>query len=146
MQRVRDLGTFSPKWMVSIKPLPSEFRQCEKSVRAKGDGGHQETRPSKSTRAKLIWTHSDWGRMHSACTGLDQVLCIYIMEYSLEVVWNTLYVQMSGSLFDSCVSPSAAFLLLVCLIQLQCNSFCYILLYFTLLYFTIITKKPVLLQ
>lgn len=40
----------SPKWDVSIKSLPSGLRELhgrvdKNSVRARGDGGHQETRP-----------------------------------------------------------------------------------------------------
>ena len=51
-ERERDLGTFSPKWDVSIKSLPPEFRESwgrggRKIVRARRDGRHQETRPSK---------------------------------------------------------------------------------------------------
>lgn len=40
-QRVRDLGTFSPKWVVSIKSLPSWLRElC-------GRGGEREEEPEE---------------------------------------------------------------------------------------------------
>jgi hypothetical protein len=49
MQRVRDLKTLYPKWKVSIKFLPLVIkdpleRGVRKSVRARGDGGHQENK------------------------------------------------------------------------------------------------------
>ena len=45
----KDLGTHSSKWDVSIKSLPSEFRESlgrggEGNVRARGDRGHQENK------------------------------------------------------------------------------------------------------
>ena len=48
MQRLRDLGTLWPKWDVSIKSLPSGFRELSekgdrKSVRSGVDEEHQRT-------------------------------------------------------------------------------------------------------
>jgi hypothetical protein len=46
---MREMGTISPKWDVSIKSLPSELRETQrregrKSVRARGDERHQESK------------------------------------------------------------------------------------------------------
>ena len=48
-QTVRDLRILSYKWDVSIKSIPSKLkgigrREGRKSVRARGDGGHQENK------------------------------------------------------------------------------------------------------
>jgi hypothetical protein len=55
MQRLGDLETLSPEWDVPTKSLLSGTRElcrrgCRKSVRARGDGGTKETRPSKHGR------------------------------------------------------------------------------------------------
>ena len=49
IQRVRDLKTLSPKMVVSIKSLPLGLREPfgrgdRKSLRARGDGGHQDNK------------------------------------------------------------------------------------------------------
>ena len=49
VQTVRELGTFSPGWEVSIKSLPSGIRELcgrggRKNVQARGDGGHQRNK------------------------------------------------------------------------------------------------------
>ena len=55
MQRLGDLETLSPEWDVPTKSLLSGTRKlcrrgCRKNVRARGDGGTKETRPSKHGR------------------------------------------------------------------------------------------------
>jgi hypothetical protein len=47
------------KWDISVNSLPSVVREphgrgYRKSVRARRDGGHQESKASAPTRAKLI--------------------------------------------------------------------------------------------
>lgn len=49
VQTVRELGTFSSGWEVSIKSLPSGIRELRgrggrKNVQARGDGGHQRNK------------------------------------------------------------------------------------------------------
>jgi hypothetical protein len=49
IQRVRGIGILSPKWYVSIKSLPLGLRELcgrrdRKSVRARGDSGHQRNK------------------------------------------------------------------------------------------------------
>ena len=58
MQRVRDLGTLSPMWVVSIKSLPSGLREPHgrggrKSVRVRGEEATKK-RGSKPASAKLM--------------------------------------------------------------------------------------------
>lgn len=65
---VRTLGTFCPKWYMSIKSLPSKFRKSHGSeggetVWGRGEGGHQGNKPSKSPWAKFTWSHRDKGSM-----------------------------------------------------------------------------------
>jgi hypothetical protein len=48
-QAVRELVILSPKWDVSIKSIPLELtdlcrRGGRKSLRGRGDGGHQESK------------------------------------------------------------------------------------------------------
>lgn len=80
MQRARDLGTFSPKWDVSIKPLlpgPRELwgRRGRKSVRDKGDvlkprhqgllntAGPVHIYPAETVRTctRSAWVCTRWG-------------------------------------------------------------------------------------
>ena len=94
VQRMRDRGTFSSKWDFSIKGFlqgsgNSMQEGKRKSVKAREGGRHQDTRLSISTWSKLIWTHRDWGSKHRACTGLHQVLCVYIMTSSLVFLWDS---------------------------------------------------------
>jgi hypothetical protein len=51
---VKDLGTFHPKWDVSIKPLHAKLREHyrgrgRRNVKDRGEGGHREINLSKST-------------------------------------------------------------------------------------------------
>jgi hypothetical protein len=46
-----------------------------------------ETKPSKSTGAKLTWTHRGWSSKHRACLQLPQVLCKYTMSSGLVLAW-----------------------------------------------------------
>lgn len=126
MLRERYVGIHSSKCDVSIKFLFSKFRESwgredRQSVRARGSGGHQVNKHLKINWAKLIWTHIDWSSMHRACIDWYQVLCIYIITFSL-FFWRGLYFWMSGCMI---LMPSlgALFLLLVCLVQFWCDSF-----------------------
>lgn len=53
MQRVRDPEAFIPKWVVSIKSLPTEFREPyrrkQRECKLEGMEDTKKTRPSKST-------------------------------------------------------------------------------------------------
>ena len=64
-QRVRDLGTLNPEWLISIQSLPSEIRgpcrKGRKNERAREDE-ERKVRLCKSTRAKT-----------AACTSRNQV-------------------------------------------------------------------------
>jgi hypothetical protein len=57
---MRDLKILSPKWKVSTEPLisrlkiPHRRKRSRKHIRATGDRGHKKSRPTKSTRKKLI--------------------------------------------------------------------------------------------
>lgn len=90
--RERILGTLSLNWDVTINSFPLGIREHwkrggRKDIRTRGHEGHQETKPFKSTWAKLVWTPRCRGSMHRACSSLHQVLCIYLMASSLAVVW-----------------------------------------------------------
>lgn len=86
----------------------------------------KQTRPSKGTWAKLIWTHRDKSRMHSSVPG-PQWLC-YGFQFS--VFMGFLSIWVSGWVSDSCVLSWAPFLLMVYLVWLWCNRFCLIIFYF----------------
>ena len=58
MERVRNFRTLSPKRDIFIKSLPSRIseprgRGGRESVRARGDGGHQESKTLKINKIKV---------------------------------------------------------------------------------------------
>lgn len=55
----------------------------------------KESRPSKLTPAKLMWTHRDWGSRHWAYMGLHQVL--YILWLPVYYFYG-LFMQTNGPL------------------------------------------------
>lgn len=63
-----DLGTFIPKWDISIRFLPSELGEYRgrEGRRCKCQKGWR-TRPFESTQSNLTWTR--WGRVHRAFEG-----------------------------------------------------------------------------
>lgn len=77
MQTVIDLKLFSPKWDVSIMPLPSEFRGPHgrgrrMSLRARGDTGHKK----KKKQDLLNQLHRSTYELRdtkAACTGPEWV-------------------------------------------------------------------------
>lgn len=78
IQRVRGLGTPSPKRDVSIHSHLSGLRESfwhgsRKSGRTIGDEGHQKIKPSKSSGSMQTWTHWGWVNMHSARKSLHQM-------------------------------------------------------------------------
>lgn len=77
---------------------------------------------SKSTWSKCIWTHSSWGRMHSACLFCKRSF-IYIMASSL--VFLSYYWVLNKWIFDSCAfSCLFSFCLFV---HFWCINFCFYL-------------------
>jgi hypothetical protein len=104
---------------------------AERVSEPEGMKNTKKTRNSKPTWAKLIQTHRDQGCMHFPCTDPPQVLCVYIIAYSLVFLMGFLNVK-QVCLWCVCLllgsSPS------VCLIQPQCDSFYFFILYFILLY------------
>lgn len=52
--------------------------------------------------SRIIWAHKDWKGNHEVCTGLYQVLFVYIMAISLVFLWNSY----NGS---RCISDSFTF-------------------------------------
>lgn len=142
--RVRDIRTLSPEWDVSTKSLPSWLREPHrgggsKSLRARWEQGARRTRPSKST-----WAHRDWDNMHSTCTGLHHVFCVYHMTSSLVLLWDSWVCKWVGLSF-LCLLLGNFPSVLVCSFPFQCDTFCFIS-YFFLLYFITITYKPALFQ
>lgn len=76
MQRVRHLGTLSPKQGVSIKLFPKRAhgtpwkkrqKECKRPEKMKNT---KKTRLSKPTSSTHIWTYRDWGSIHM---GLHQL-------------------------------------------------------------------------
>lgn len=104
MQIVRDPGSLSHKWDVSIKTLPSggqetlwKRRQSRCKSQMDGMENIEDTRPSKSTWSALIWTHGDRGSMPTACMSLHQVFCL-CCGFLFSVSMGLLSVKTSGSL------------------------------------------------
>lgn len=106
-----------------------------KSVKASRDG--KQGLLSQVSKAPGI--HRDYNSMHRAGTSLHQILCVYITTSGL-VFLRFLSVQTGGSLVPPCVF-SWAFLLLVCLVQIQCESFWFFLLYFLWFHFILSRRR-----
>jgi hypothetical protein len=69
---VRDLGTLSPKWDISIKSLPSGIRkpyriEGGKSIRTRGDGGHSPKKQGSLNQHDQL-SHEPT-ETEAACTG-----------------------------------------------------------------------------
>lgn len=96
------LGTHSSKWNVAIKSIPSELKEPNRmgggdSVRARKDGEHQKNKSLRINWPKLIWTPRPKQQAQSY-TALQQVLCVYIIAFSLVFFMRLLSVCMSESL------------------------------------------------
>lgn len=79
---------------VFIKYLPSELRESYRRgggirVGARGDGGDQKHKALWINRANLTWTYKDWSGKHWAYTGLRHVLGVYVIAFSLVLLWNS---------------------------------------------------------
>lgn len=75
-QRVRDLGTISPKWDVSFQSVPLGLRElCRREdgrmERAKGDRRQQENKTFYTRHTPM--NSPNWSSLHRTCTGLSQV-------------------------------------------------------------------------
>lgn len=77
----------------------------------------------------MIRAPIDLQRQHRACTGLNQVLCVYTVTSSLMFLWNS-WVANDCVSNNSCAFSWVLFLLLLCLAQPVCDSF--ILYYYNL--------------
>lgn len=117
-------------------------RTPQKSVRARLDGGHQESKAFYINWAQVIWTHRVWSSKHRAYMGLDQILYIYTTAFSLVFLWNSWVCEQPG-LWLLCFllgsSPSVGLL-----VQLWCDGSWFTLVYFIRLHSIVITEKPVL--
>lgn len=72
MQRMCELGIRNPKRHVSVKSLPSELTECcrkggRKTVRARGDGGHQGNGAFWTQQGWGTYELRDWVSMHTVC-------------------------------------------------------------------------------
>ena len=86
-QRVRDLGTLSPKWMSlpNASPQSSGNRredEAERVLTARRDRGHQDNKTLWISKCK--WTHRDWSSRHRAYTGLH----IYTISLRLALLYD----------------------------------------------------------
>lgn len=123
-------GTLNSKWAVSIKSFPLEIREpC-------GEGPERVYEPEglRDTKKRgLLYQHEQSSHeltetehsIQRACTGLHQVLCIYIMASSLMLLccsWVWEWVSPNSGAFSWII-----FLLVACLIQLWCDRFRYLL-------------------
>lgn len=107
MRRVRDFGTFSSKWGVSIKSFPMKFgERCggggRNSMICRESGDNKKTSPSKSAWPKLIWIYRDWNHMQRVFTGLHQLLQGCIMASRLVFLWEREVCKWEG-LWDLCL-------------------------------------------
>lgn len=81
----------NPHNLLSMAAEPTKLwrRGGRKNVRATGNGEHQENKSLQINYGSLIGTHKDWSSKHGAYTGMNQVLCIYIIVFSLVFSWDT---------------------------------------------------------
>ena len=112
IQRVRDLGTLSSKWDVSIKFLHPGFSELferggRESERAKSLEDTKETKPSKWIRLQP----SELTEAEAECTGPAWVLLVHIMVSCLAFLWFSsmckrmgLYVYFLCIFLDSFIS------------------------------------------
>lgn len=78
MHKVRDIGTRSTKWDVSIRLLLAGLRElcrggCEKILRASEDGLHHGKCLSDTGGLMHTGAHRDYGGMYRKCTGTRQM-------------------------------------------------------------------------
>lgn len=116
---MRDLRTLSPKWNISIKSLPARFRKpCggegRKSIRARGDGGHQEDMVLWVNMTKAHMSTQRQARNARGLLRSLQVLCVYILGSNLVVLWGpsvwtneSLFLVTSLGLFSFCLLVSS---------------------------------------
>lgn len=120
MQRTQaDIMWRQSKWEVAIKSLPSGFRKSHgreggKTVRARVDGGHWETRPSQSTE-QGTYELTDTEHPAQGPRGLHRVLCIYY-SCSLSISMGLLTVRKTGPL-TRVPPPRTPFLHFSCHVQ-----------------------------
>lgn len=97
MERV--LEPLSKKWNVPIKFLSSEIRELcgregRKNVKAEGKEDPRRSRPSESTE-EISYELRDWSNKHRAYISQQQILCEYIIPFSLTFLWDyRVYEQM----------------------------------------------------
>lgn len=135
--RMRDFGTLHPKWVVFIKFFYWKLREiwrrgCRKSVRNRGDKGHQESKTLFNQHDPSSYHSQDWSRMHRVNMGLQQVGPLHLnYAFQFSVLMGYLGVQISRY---QILVPflGGSFFLLFCLVQSQCDDFCFT--FFILLY------------
>jgi hypothetical protein len=127
MQRAKSWNTQIPPLRAQGIPQKRRQEECEsqKGWRTPGEQGPVNQLSRAHINSQRLRRHAQG--MH----GSPQVLCLYIKASSL-VFKGFLSVRMSGSL--TCAFSQTLFFLLVCSVQLQCDSVCFITLYFILLY------------
>jgi hypothetical protein len=124
------------KWDVFIKFLSSELREshgkcCKKSIRAREGEDSKTIRSSRLRRTKRTWTHSlrqDAQGMHSSVPGPLCLCCGFYL--SVFMVSQGLNKWAS----EPCVLSWALFLLFASLLQLQCDSFVFIFLFYLVVF------------
>lgn len=134
MQRVRDLGIFSPKQIPPSNPSPQglgelwEWRQ--KQVGARRDRGGQE---NKALQISMIKAHISSGRLRQPAQHMNGstpgTLNIY---YGFKLRDFMLFLSTSRFLF---LVPSAGFFSSCLFVQFGQIRFCFILQYYILFYF-----------
>lgn len=77
MHRMRDFRVLSPKWDISINPLPSDLsdlcgRGNEKTVGVRADGWHQGKCFLDTIGSLHIWAHRDGYSTHKTFTSSRQ--------------------------------------------------------------------------
>jgi hypothetical protein len=90
---VRDLATLNPKWNVSIKSLSSWFREPyrrggRKSVRARGDGEHQESKATESTD-ESPYELTEPEATHTGLAWIGTRSSVQTMASTLVFSWNS---------------------------------------------------------
>lgn len=114
MQRVRDLGTLSPKWDSSIKSLPLDRKPCvrgsRKSVSTRGRG---EQQVSKTIEVNMIIAHQKSERLRCHAQVLPKYVLdpqqihhtsrwVFLMEFLSEEYKRSLILVSSLELFYLC--------------------------------------------
>ena len=128
------MSSSNPFLQSSGNPVEEDVEGCksQRGQRTPGEQGPLNQRDPSSCELRGC------SSMHGACTGLHDILCVCSVVSSLVFLWDFWmykWVCLCGisGCTNECVSGSCAFswtlfLLFACLVQLQCNSFCFILL------------------